>query len=457
MCRLTHMYTHSTQRNKMESFKWVLVLLSLISASTGSKSGKKTLVLLENLSIKETHSVFFSDFISRDYQLVFKLADDSNLALSKYGEYLYDHLIIFAPSVEEFGGSVDMMALTDFVDHGGNILVAASSDVGDILRDFAMEIGIEPDERETAVIDHLNYDINDRGDHTLLVVDPSNLINAPLIVGKKTNIPILYQGLGLVADPDNPLVLEIMTGYTTSYSYSPTRSIEDYPHAVGKSTLLVAGLQARNNARVVFSGSIDLFSNEFFASPVQKSQVGSKEYQQNGNRALSEALTQWVFKEIGILKIGEVKHHLQGDNEPPAAYTVMDDVYYYIEIQELVEGMWVSFTASDVQLEFFRIDPFVRTFLNKTSDGKAYYAKFKLPDVYGVFQFKVDYRRLGYTHLFSATQMSVRPLEHTQYERFIDSAYPYYLSAFSMMIGVVLFSFVFLHFRDPNERKKKDN
>ena len=353
-------------------FKWIMVLLSLISASTGSKSGKKTLVLLENLSIKETHSVFFSDLISRDYQLVFKLADDSYLNI-------YDHLIIFAPLVEEFGGSVDMMALTDFVDHGGNILVAASSKVGDILRDSLWRLGLNLMNEKQRVIDHLNYDINDWGDHALLVVDPSNLISAPLIVCKNTNTPILYQGLGLVADPDNPLVLEIMTGYTTSYLYSPTRSIKHYPHAVGKRTLLVAGLQARNNACVVFSGSTDLFSNEFFASPVQKSQVDSKEYQQNGNRALSKALTQWVLKEIGILKIGEVK---QPSSEPPAAYTVMDDVYYYIEIQELVEGKWVAFTTSDVQLEFFRIDPFVCTFLNKTSDGKAYYATFKLPDVY---------------------------------------------------------------------------
>lgn len=29
-----------------------------------------------------------------------------------------------------------------------------------------------------------------------------------------------------------------------------------------------------------------------------------------------------------------------------------------------------------------------------------------LPDVYGVFQFKVDYDRVGYTHLKSITQVS---------------------------------------------------
>lgn len=46
-----------------------------------------------------------------------------------------------------------------------------------------------------------------------------------------------------------------------------------YPHAVGKDTILIAGLQARNNARVVFSGSLAFFSDEFFTSAVKKAQV----------------------------------------------------------------------------------------------------------------------------------------------------------------------------------------
>lgn len=101
--------------------------------------------------------------------------------------------------------------------------------------------------------------------------------------------------------------------------------------------------------------------------------------------------------------------------------------------------------------------------------------------MYGVFQFKVDYNRLGYTHLYSSTQVSqgvpcfwpgilrcprhqglppcpviqvsVRPLQHTQYERFIPSAYPYYASAFSMMAGLFIFSIVFLHMK---EKEKSD-
>lgn len=49
-----------------------------------------------------------------------------------------------------------------------------------------------------------------------------------------------------------------------------------YPHAVGRNTLLIAGLQARNNARVIFSGSLDFFSDAFFTSAVQKATPGAQ-------------------------------------------------------------------------------------------------------------------------------------------------------------------------------------
>ena len=445
-----------SERDKMESFsRSVFLLLALLSVSQcKSTLPKKTLVLLENLYMKDTHSIFFEDLKSRGCQLTFKLADDPNLALSKFGEYLYDHLIIFAPSVEEFGGTVDVQAITDFIDNGaGNVLVAVSTEIGDILRDLGMEVGIELDERGTAVIDHLNYDVKDRGDHTLLVVDPGSVIDAETIVGKKTKTPALFQGVGMTADPDNPLILEIMTGTTTSYSYFPGDPIKEYPHAVGKGTLLIAGLQARNNARVIFSGSIDFFSNKLFASPVLKSVRSGSEFKQSCNQELAKAISQWVFKEKGVIRVSSVKHHKIGEKEPPSAYTIKDNVHYEIVIEELVRGQWKPFMLTDVQMEFFRIDPFVRTYLNKTANKKAYYADFMLPDVYGVFQFKVDYNRIGYTHLFSTTQVSVRPFQHTQYERFIPSAYPYYMSAFSMMIGLCFFTFVFLHYRDKEKKE----
>lgn len=214
----------------------------------------------------------FNFFIDNGYILTFKLADDANLQLSKYGEYLYQHLIIFAPSVEEFGGALSVETITDFIDGGGNVLVAGSSQSGDALHELASECGFEIDEEGSAVIDHLNYDVSDNGYHTKIVADPANLIDAPAIVGSKNINSLLYQGTGLIADTENPLILRLLTASSSAYSYNPQNSIKEYPHAVGKNTLLITALQARNNARVVFSGSLYFFSDEAFTSPIQKAQ-----------------------------------------------------------------------------------------------------------------------------------------------------------------------------------------
>ncbi|XP_072047820.1 dolichyl-diphosphooligosaccharide--protein glycosyltransferase 48 kDa subunit-like [Amphiura filiformis] len=430
-----------------------VVMLGLLALLNAVEGGGKTLVLLDSQAMKETHSIFFKSLQDRGFDLVFKSADDPSLKLTSYGEYLYEHLILFCPSVEEFGGQIGEGSIIDFIDGGGNVLVAASSDIGEPIRELGTECGVEYDEEGTAVIDHLNYDAKDAGYHTLIVADAENLIEAPTIVGKNRNNPILFKGVGLVADPENPLVLDILHGKSSAYCHNPEEEVSEYPHAVGKNTLMVAALQARNNARVVFSGSVDMFSDDFFQSSVQKAAQGSKKFEQSGNQALAIALSRWVFKEEGVLRANRVTHHKDGETTPPTAYTQDDQVEYNIWIDILVDGVWKPFQADDVQLEFVRIDPFVRTAL-KAKRGR-FTSNFKLPDVYGVFQFKVDYNRIGFTHLYSTTQVSVRPYEHTQFERFIPSAYPYYISAFSMMFGLVIFSVVFLHHKEEGKDKKE--
>jgi len=344
---------------------WSLLWLLLPLLGPASASGPRTLVLLDNLNLRETHSLFFRSLKDRAFELTFKTADDPSLSLIKYGEFLYDNLIIFSPSVEDFGGSINVETISTFIDGGGSVLVAASSDIGDPLRELGSECGIEFDEEKTAVIDHHNYDISDLGQHTLIVADPENLLKAPTIVGRSSLNPILFRGVGMVADPDNPLVLDILTGSSTSYSFFPDKPITQYPHAVGKNTLLIAGLQARNNARVIFSGSLDFFSDAFFNSAVQKAVPGSQRYSQTGNYELALALSRWVFKEEGVLRVGPVSHHRAGETAPPNAYTVTDLVEYSIVIEQLSNGRWVPFDGDDIQLEFVRIDPFVRTFLKK--------------------------------------------------------------------------------------------
>lgn len=433
--------------------KYLVVFCSLILLwhSTVVTGAGDILVLLDNLAIRETHSVFFKSLQDRGFHLTFKTADDPGLSLMKYGEYLFQHLILFSPSVEEFGGSLNVQSITDFIDAGGNVLIGANSNVGDVIRELSNECGFEIDEEGSAVIDHLHYDIEDDGKHTLLVADPKNLIKAPTVVGSQNTAPFLFRGVGIISDQESPLILEVLTASSSAYCYNPDNKITEYPHAVGKNTLLISALQARNNARVMFSGSLDFFSDHFFQSGVQEALSG-KQYEKSGNQGLATALTQWVFKETGVLRAGNITHHRKGESVAPEAYTIMDEVVYAIEIEILEGDKWVQFKANDLQLEFVRIDPFVRIPLKRK--GNRYVAEFKLPDVYGVYQFKVDYNRMGYTHLYTTTQVSVRPLQHTQYERFIPSAYPYYLSSFSMMFGVFIFSFVFLHLKEISKEKE---
>lgn len=436
--------------------KVLLLGLVLAFASAASASGgNRVLALLDNLSIKESHSIFFKSLQDLGLDVTFKVADDPSIILKKYGSFLYDHLIIFSPTVEEFGGALSVEGVTEFIDNGGNVLVAGNSNTGDILREIASECGFEADEEGTSVIDHLNFDVADGGKHTLIVADPDNLIKSAPIVGTAKIAPVLFEGTGLIADRANPLVLEILTASSSAYSHNPDQPISEYPHATGKNTLLIAGLQARNNARVVFSGSIDFFSDAFFNAAV-KTFNGRLKADKSGNQELSVALSKWCFKLSGVLRVVSVDHHLAADpkSAPPPAYTIKDDVVFTIQIEEFKDGKWGPYRANDVQLEFVRIDPFVRQTL--TPENGKFTGKFKIPDVYGVYQFKVEYVRTGLTRLFSTTQYSVRPLRHDQYERFILSATPYYASAFSMMFGVFVFSFVFLHFKDEPVKAKAE-
>jgi oligosaccharyltransferase complex subunit beta len=431
----------------MKSWSWLSILFTALALGPVSiLSAKDTLVLIDNLAIKETHSTFFQTLRDNGYQLTFKMSDDAGLSVSKYGVWLYQNLIIFAPGTDEFGGDLSPEGVAQFVDAGGNVLIAGSPHAGDAIRDLAAEFGLELDDAGSYVIDHINAVAElDSGKHTVIKVDAGNLIDAPVIVGSKRPAPLLYEGSGIMVDAENPLVLELLTASSSAYSYDPDKSVTEYPHTVGKNTVLIGALQARNNARVVFTGSMNFFSDNFFSAKVGQAK--------SGNEDLVKALTQWVFKETGVLRLSNVTHHKAGERGPPSSYTITEDVVYSVVIEELQDGVWTGYKATDIQLEFVRIDPFVRTALKAVS-GRAnglYETRFKIPDVYGVFQFKIDYQRKGYTFLSSATQVSVRPLQHTQYERFIPSAFPYYASAFSMMIGVLIFSCVFLHYKEKDK------
>nr|KYP66054.1 Dolichyl-diphosphooligosaccharide--protein glycosyltransferase 48 kDa subunit [Cajanus cajan] len=442
--------------------KLILLFLALIpllcsSFSPETPSDRRVLVLLDDFALKSSHSLFFNSLKSRGFDLHFHLADDPKIALQRYGQYLFDALILFSPTIERFGGSVDAAAILDFVDSGHDLVVAADSNASDLIREIATECGVDFDEDPAAlVVDHSGYAVSaTEGDHTLIASD--DFIKSDVILGSKKieatlfydfshymrQAPVLFQGIGHSLNPTNSLVLKVLSASPSAFSANPKSKVTTPPSLTGSSISLVSVIQARNNARILISGSLSMFSNRFFRSGVQKAGSPIK-HEKSGNEQFLNELSKWVFHERGHLKAVNVQHHKVGEANEPAIYRINDNLEYSVEVYEWSGSAWEPYVADDVQVQFYMMSPYVLKTLS--TDGKGrYFTSFKVPDVYGVFQFKVEYEKLGYTSLSLAKQIPVRPFRHNEYERFIPAAYPYYGAAFSMMAGFFVFTAVHLY------------
>jgi oligosaccharyltransferase complex subunit beta len=447
----------------------LLLLFELTVVAARTWQGRRVLVLLDDLSLIHSHSTFFSHLRERGYKLTFFLAEDPTLTLQEFGEYLYDHLILFSPSVEEFGGLVDVASILEFIDTGHNVILVGDSALSDPIRELASECGIEFDEEGSYVYDHLNHAESEtddpRAEHNVLALDPEHDINArvkktPILrsVARDLKAPILYKGIGhQFASPRSPSRdVTVLFGSPLSYS---DKSV-DHPasssstHSLVRAPLprLISTLQARNNARILVVGSLAFFSDRFFTAPVHKV-VGTekKSWEVSGNAPLAYALTAWTLHEHGVLRVSNVTHHRKGESLPSAVYRIKDELVYEVDLEEWdsVTETWKPYVADDVQVEYVRLDPHIRTTLVPVRNKPGHYvAAFQIPDVYGIFSIKLNYTRLGYTAIYHVTTTPVRPFRHNEFERFIDSAYPYYASAISMVVGVFLLSLVLLYSRE---------
>ncbi|DBA85955.1 hypothetical protein WJX77_012239 [Trebouxia sp. C0004] len=411
----------------------VCCALLLFQASEVVGQSKRVLVLLDDTALKSTHSLFFSSLTARGYQLTYSAASAPDLSIKDWDNYLYDKVIVFASSTSEFGGSLDATGLLDFVDAGHDLFLAIDPDASDELRELAADLGVDFDTKGSVITDHFN-----RHDQQQSAIVTRSALESKSVFGNiHKHAPVIYRGIGASVSPKSTLVVKALTAADTAYSAVPSKGTPDSSTLAGKDATLVALVQARNNARAVVAGSIDMFSNEFFRSTLG-SGVNA------GNEAFCTEATKWGFHERGVLLLTNMSHHLVGEHEQLTWYRVSDDIDFSVNIQELVDGQWQPFKANDVQVEFTMLDPHVRATLKPDNKGQ-FSTRMKVPDVYGVFKFVISYHRLGYTSIEESWQVSVRPFKHNEYERFLLPAYPYYASAFSMMFGFYALGFFFLY------------
>jgi oligosaccharyltransferase complex subunit beta len=119
------------------------------------------------------------------------------------------------------------------------------------------------------------------------------------------------RGVGQTLDSNSALLSPILRAPETAYAYNPKDSTEqvDDSFATGTQLSLITALQARNNARFVVLGSVELLANEWFDAKVKLPTSGAMK-EKTANRDFAQALSAWTFQELGVLKVGKIEHHL---------------------------------------------------------------------------------------------------------------------------------------------------
>ena len=223
--------------------------------------------------------------------------------------------------------------------------LSPSSPTSSGLISLLLELDIHlPADRNGLVVDHFNYDTVSAPDvhDVLLLPRPDSLRPgmANLFKGSGTGgeAIALPRAVGQSLGNSNPLLTPILRAPRTAYSYSPKDDLEgvDDPFGVGSQLSLITTMQARNSARFTVVGSSEFFEDNWFGAQVKRGvefdglrtdarPVGTS------NQAFAKEVTGWTFKEIGVLKVGKIEHHLNEGhpNERPSnpkIYRVKNDV-----------------------------------------------------------------------------------------------------------------------------------
>ncbi|WFD33192.1 oligosaccharyl transferase glycoprotein complex, beta subunit [Malassezia cuniculi] len=477
--------------------RWLAVCVAALLCShafAGSATGNRVLVFAEEPSAYEG---WVSSLSARGYSVgVQDASTELEHAIYENGERAFDHIALLAPAMKEFPAGLRPQQLVSFLQDGGNMLVALSSELSEAWRAFAREFDLEFAQRETLLVDHFGYDKSiDTGNHAAVQLggaSPYFARGGPLdvpVFREETRAavnatPFVYRGVAHWLGP-NPLAFSAIAPPLSAYetdvpqvSGAPGRwtaegidAIEPLYEAraplVGADVYssdatasLASALQLRDNsARATFIGSTEVFAGLY------KGDVQCK---------VIDELVGWTFQERGVLRVERTAHERiaadeadvrpEYEEEPGAAhmYRIKDNVRFSIDLAAF-EDEWkaaprdLDLQVSVVMLDAYVTEPLVAT--TETVDGERpvtrYEATIQLPDRHGVFSFKVNWKRHGLTYVVTSDTAPVRPFNHDEYPRMLSSSWPYVAGAFSTMAAFVAFVALWLSMPSPSGAKSK--
>ncbi|GAA5917078.1 hypothetical protein JCM8208_003255 [Rhodotorula glutinis] len=389
-----------------------------------------TLAVVDERSSPSTFDQLWRALSEQGHDVVVSSPQDAAVKLRHEGDR-FEHLVVFSPAVKDLPAELAPQALARRLQGGTNLVLVASADAPELWRDFAREFEVDLGDRGQHVVDHLAFDaLGDDGSHTLLSLAPADS-PAPFVSAATRQGPnILYRGASHAVGRHPLLTPLLRAGPTAFLADAASGTASSDARSAGSSLALVSAFQARNNARALFVGSAQLFSDELLNRP------------DSGNLAFSLDILSWAFQKTGQLRLADLTYRAVGHVHGAPSLRVGTELHV-----KLAVAAAPAYDADDLQLEFGMLDPHVRVpfvrspapqddVATNTTDFRA---AFVVPDRHGVFTLRVDHRRPGWTSVDVSKAIPVTPPRHDEYERFIAGALPWYGGAASVSALFLVF------------------
>ncbi|KAL3129421.1 dolichyl-diphosphooligosaccharide-protein [Cryptosporidium hominis] len=414
-------------------------------------------------NIKQKYSIFISNLVSAGHEITVKTynrySQEQDLELFLYDEFLYNNIIILDIDNTDVHPSFPISyvpKILNFIDRGGNLMIFV-----DTIDDTNLNIGenkaIIRLAKECAGIEFLPqntrlFDVTTDGVGKSSKIFSNNFIESDAIFSPEnfTKKGILYHGVGFSNSiPSNELVIPILTACHTCISVNndiKSKSISLFGNYISSSTGeeigLIMALQGRNGARATFTSDGKLCSDETIKSNSE-------------NSKFCKDIFLWSFQQKGLIKIGEISHRKLNDSfetivenyDETLNYTVEDIVRFSAKFYKFSNDKWENYNSEDIQLEFTMLDPYIRTYLKQSEEesrSSTFSSTFKIPEVWGVYKFVINHKRIGYNTISYESITTVRNFRHDQNERFNISAMPYYSAFILTIISFCYFTLLFI-------------
>jgi oligosaccharyltransferase complex subunit beta len=203
--------------------------------------------------------------------------------------------------------------LLDFTNAGGNILLALSSEaatpsaISSLLLEFDISL---PADRSSQVIDHFKYDATSSPEeHNVLVLPRPGPLRADAVnfFGGE-GVLAVPKAIGQTLGSSSALINPVLKAPETAYLHNPKEDAdaEQDLSATGSQIALVSALQARNDARFTVLGSLEMLQDKWFDADVK---LPGGKASKTVNKQFAKQLTEWTFKEVGVLQAGRIEHH----------------------------------------------------------------------------------------------------------------------------------------------------